>query len=114
MKRLSCALVLSLSFLASAENITVDASSPSHPFPHFWEQMFGSGRAVLSLRDSYRIDLRSVRDITHFDTFAFTTFWTMTSPSTTKMRKVSPSTTFPMSTRSTMACWQITSSRSSN
>ncbi len=71
MKRLSCALVLSFSFLASAENITVDASSPSHPFPHFWEQMFGSGRAVLSLRDSYRIDLRSVRDITHFEYIRF-------------------------------------------
>ena len=33
--------------------------------------MFGSGRAVLSLRDSYRIDLRSVRDITHFEYIRF-------------------------------------------
>ncbi|HLY51986.1 MAG TPA: hypothetical protein VKQ31_03150, partial [Steroidobacteraceae bacterium] len=30
----------------------------------YWEQMFGSGRAVLSLRESYRDDLRSVRRIT--------------------------------------------------
>src|ERR1700683_5066196 len=27
-----------------AETITIDANAPSHPFPHFWEQMFGSGR----------------------------------------------------------------------
>jgi len=44
--------------------IVVDANAPSHPFPHFWEQMFGSGRAVLSLRDAYRHDLREVKQIT--------------------------------------------------
>ncbi len=49
---------------ASSETITIDASAPSHPFPHFWEQMFGSGRAVLSLREDYRRDLRAVRQIT--------------------------------------------------
>ena len=37
---------------------------PTRPFPHFWERMFGSGRAVLSLRESYREDLRAVRGIT--------------------------------------------------
>jgi xylan 1,4-beta-xylosidase len=46
--------------------IEVDASAPAHAFPHFWEQMFGSGRAVLSLRDSYRRDLREVKQITDF------------------------------------------------
>ena len=46
------------------ETITVDASAPAEPFPHFWEHMFGSGRAVLSLRESYREDLRAVRAIT--------------------------------------------------
>ncbi len=40
--------------------------APTHPFPHFWEQMFGSGRAVLSLRESYRADMRSVQRITQF------------------------------------------------
>lgn len=49
---------------SASETITIDASAPSHPFPHYWEQMFGSGRAVLSLRDSYRKDLRTVRQIT--------------------------------------------------
>src|SRR5579863_4279023 len=51
--------------------ITVDANAPSHPFPHFWEQMFGSGRAVLSLRDSYRQDLRDVKRITDFEYVRF-------------------------------------------
>ena len=54
-----------------AETITIDAGAPSHPFPHFWEQMFGSGRAILSLRDSYRRDLRSVRQITGFQYVRF-------------------------------------------
>ena len=60
--------LLSLPLLAqtSAETITIDANAPAHPFPHFWEQMFGSGRAILSLRDSYRADLRAVRQITGF------------------------------------------------
>ena len=53
------------------ETITVDVAAPAHPFPHFWEQMFGSGRAVLSLRDSYRHDLRAVRQITDLQYIRF-------------------------------------------
>jgi xylan 1,4-beta-xylosidase len=48
------------------ERLSLDPSAPSHPFPHFWERMFGSGRAVLSLRDSYRQDLRAVKGVTSF------------------------------------------------
>jgi xylan 1,4-beta-xylosidase len=48
------------------EVIVVDAHAPAHPFPHFWEQTFGSGRAVLALRESYRSDLREVKKITDF------------------------------------------------
>jgi len=48
------------------ESVTVDAQAPAKPFPHFWEQMFGSGRAILSLRESYRQDLREVKKITEF------------------------------------------------
>ncbi|MDP9159854.1 MAG: glycosyl hydrolase family 39 [Acidobacteriota bacterium] len=48
----------------NADTIQIDASAPAHPFPHFWEHMFGSGRAVLSLRESYRSDLRDVKKIT--------------------------------------------------
>src|SRR5580704_16163455 len=53
------------------DTIVVDANAPSHPFPHFWEKMFGSGRAVLSLRDSYRQDLREVKQITDFEYVRF-------------------------------------------
>lgn len=51
--------------------ILVDANAAAHPFPHFWEEMFGSGRAVLSLRDSYRHDLREVKQITNFEYVRF-------------------------------------------
>ena len=53
------------------ETISVDLQAPSHPFPHYWEQMFGSGRAILSLRDSYRRDLREVKDATGFQYIRF-------------------------------------------
>ena len=48
------------------EKIEIDAAAPATPFPHFWEQMFGSGRAILSLRESYRNDLRAVKQATDF------------------------------------------------
>jgi xylan 1,4-beta-xylosidase len=51
---------------ALADTISIDAGAPAHPFPHFWEQMFGSGRAVLALRESYRDDLRAVKQATGF------------------------------------------------
>ncbi len=54
-----------------AETIVVDARAPARPFPHFWERMFGSGRAILSLRDSYRSDLRAVKGITGFEWVRF-------------------------------------------
>lgn len=53
------------------EVILVDGTAPSHPFPHFWERMFGSGRAILSLRDGYRRDLREVKQITGFEYVRF-------------------------------------------
>ncbi len=46
------------------EVLVIDAAAPAHPFPHFWEHMFGSGRASLSLRESYRQDLRRVKQVT--------------------------------------------------
>ncbi|HTR27176.1 MAG TPA: hypothetical protein VMI10_24605 [Terriglobales bacterium] len=48
------------------EVVTIDDSAPAHPLPHFWEEVFGSGRAVLTLRDSYRSDLRAVKQATDF------------------------------------------------
>ena len=56
---------------SSPDVIVADAAAPSHPFPHFWEKMFGSGRAILSLRESYRQDLRAVKQITDFDYVRF-------------------------------------------
>ncbi len=55
----------------SPDTIEIDAAVPSHPFPHFWEQMFGSGRAILSLRESYRADLRETKRITDFQYVRF-------------------------------------------
>src|SRR5260370_35235998 len=56
---------------AASQEITVDASAPAHPFPHFWEKMFGSGRAILTLRDSYRNDMRETKRITGFEYVRF-------------------------------------------
>jgi xylan 1,4-beta-xylosidase len=53
------------------EKIEVDLHAASHPFPHYWEKMFGSGRAILSLRDSYRRDLREVEEVTGFEYIRF-------------------------------------------
>jgi xylan 1,4-beta-xylosidase len=53
------------------ETIVIDTAAPAHPFPHFWEHIFGSGRANLSLRDSYRRDLRQVKDITEMQYVRF-------------------------------------------
>ena len=53
------------------EKIEVNLQAASHPFPHYWEKMFGSGRAILSLRDSYRRDLREVEEATGFEYIRF-------------------------------------------
>jgi xylan 1,4-beta-xylosidase len=51
--------------------IRVDAKAQTTPFPHFWEQTFGSGRAILSLREGYREDLRTVKKVTDFSAVRF-------------------------------------------
>src|SRR5271170_7749062 len=48
----------------ATEEVTIDAQAPTRPFPHYWEQMFGSGRAILSLRESYRRDLETMKSAT--------------------------------------------------
>ena len=53
------------------ETIQIDAQAATTPFPHFWEQTFGSGRAILALRDSYRQDLRTVKQATNFKSIRF-------------------------------------------
>jgi len=54
-----------------SETIQVDTTAKATPFPHYWERMFGSGRAVLSLRESYRQDLRAVKAATDFEYIRF-------------------------------------------
>jgi xylan 1,4-beta-xylosidase len=62
---LSAIVISSVSLLAQ-ETIEIDAQAKTTPFPHYWEQMFGSGRAILSLRESYREDLRAVKQVADF------------------------------------------------
>ncbi|MDE3072415.1 MAG: glycosyl hydrolase family 39 [Pseudomonadota bacterium] len=52
-------------------HLHVDARARGTPFPHFWETMFGSGRASLALRDDYRKDLDAVRRATGFGYIRF-------------------------------------------
>jgi xylan 1,4-beta-xylosidase len=48
------------------EVIRVEPTAPARPFPHYWEQMFGSGHASLTLRESWRRDLLAVKAVTDF------------------------------------------------
>ena len=75
----SCSLSIACVSIAAAlstaapaqEAITIDAHSATTAFPHFWEKTFGSGRAILSLRESYRNDLRTVKEATNFESIRF-------------------------------------------
>ncbi len=55
-----------LSLCEGQELVRISANAHASPFPHFWEQMFGSGRAILTLREDYRNDLRAVKQVTGF------------------------------------------------
>lgn len=65
---IACAVVSPLRARAVVpqQTVRIDAKARAAPFPHFWEQMFGSGRAALSLREDYRDDLRAVKRVTGF------------------------------------------------
>jgi xylan 1,4-beta-xylosidase len=75
MPRLVClALVLVFLFapdLLAQQQVVIDAQATATPFPHFWEEMFGSGRANLALRASYRDDMRAVKSVTAFQYVRF-------------------------------------------
>jgi xylan 1,4-beta-xylosidase len=70
---LFCALPAALHGQPNSESqtITINTRDTGTPFPHFWEQIFGSGRAILSLRQSYRDDLHTVKAVTDFDAVRF-------------------------------------------
>ena len=59
-------LTISLGACAAQQQIVIDAQAPASPFPHVWEEAFGSGRAILTLRESYRNDLVAVKQATDF------------------------------------------------
>jgi xylan 1,4-beta-xylosidase len=59
-------LLLTTATAPAQEQVVVDTHAAGTPFPHFWEEMFGSGRAILTLRESYRDDLRAVKQVTDF------------------------------------------------
>jgi xylan 1,4-beta-xylosidase len=76
--RFTLGVGLELAFFAAScwaqpsfERVVIDAGAPGRPFPHFWEQTFGSGRAILTLRESYRSDLREVKRVTEFSYVRF-------------------------------------------
>lgn len=77
LKYSTCLLALAAGFALHApaaraqERLTIDAAAKSTPFPHFWEKTFGSGRAILALRDSYRKDLHTVKQATDFQSVRF-------------------------------------------
>jgi xylan 1,4-beta-xylosidase len=62
----SCSASSTQAQQATDEAVTIDAHAATTPFPHFWEQMFGSGRAILTLREEYREDLRAVKKVADF------------------------------------------------
>jgi xylan 1,4-beta-xylosidase len=68
---LSAALPLGAQLAPTTQNIVVDTHAAATPFPHFWELGFGSGRAALALRQSYRDDLTAVHTITGFQYVRF-------------------------------------------
>jgi xylan 1,4-beta-xylosidase len=68
---LAASLAAQTSTSPADEILQVDAHAQTTSFPHFWEQTFGSGRAILALRDSYRKDLNSVKQITGFQAVRF-------------------------------------------
>jgi xylan 1,4-beta-xylosidase len=63
---LATLLALSIGHCSAQEVVKIDTRGHTSLFPHFWEEMFGSGRAILTLRESYRNDLRAVKQVTGF------------------------------------------------
>ena len=74
-------IVLTLAILAGAlsnpaqapapEVIRIDPNATAKPFQHFWERMFGSGRAILTLRESWRRDLQATKTAVNLDYVRF-------------------------------------------
>ena len=57
--------------VTAAQVVRIDAAAPGRPFPHFWEETFGSGHATLAMRADYLRDVRAVKRITGFKYLRF-------------------------------------------
>jgi xylan 1,4-beta-xylosidase len=68
---LSMSAQLNAAAASPMTTLRIDARAATTPFPHFWEQTFGSGRAILALREDYRNDLRTVKQATGFGSVRF-------------------------------------------
>jgi xylan 1,4-beta-xylosidase len=62
----SLCLAFAMRISWAQQQITIDVLASASPFPHFWEEAFGSGRAILTLRESYRSDLTAVKQVAEF------------------------------------------------
>ncbi|MCX2563178.1 GH39 family glycosyl hydrolase [Acetobacter thailandicus] len=51
---------------ASSSSVVIDTTAAGKPFPHFWEQAFGSGRADLVLTHSYVENAKATKKATDF------------------------------------------------
>lgn len=67
----SACVAVMVAVTAGGQTVRIDARAVGEPLPHFWEKAFGSGRAALSLRDSYRRNLGAVRAATGFQFVRF-------------------------------------------
>ena len=56
---------------SSRESVVIDVAAPAQPFPHFWEQMFGSGRAILRCARAIATIFGAVKEITGFEYVRF-------------------------------------------
>lgn len=72
----SALLVLGTALVGQAQNLSsnvvrqlpviVNVRDKGVDFPHYWETMFGSGRAHLAMRAQYQSDLSEVKKVTNF------------------------------------------------
>lgn len=85
------------------EVIRIDPNAVSKPFPHFWERMFGSGRAILSLRESWRRDLQATKTAVNLEYVRFHNIFGDEVGVYDEDQQASLFTTGPMSIRSTTA-----------
>ena len=84
-----CELAVQCRAQSAPQPIAIDAIT-RNPFPHFWEQMFGSGRAVLALREPIERPARGEEGRPTSAMSAVTPSCTMKSACTTRTSRAMP------------------------